>query len=79
MKDLRCIIFVERVITAVVLKTLLSELLPKKCCWKTEYTAGNHSGFQSQIRKEQNKIVEEFRKGMVGLVFSPINIFLIIF
>ncbi|PSS04962.1 Endoribonuclease [Actinidia chinensis var. chinensis] len=70
MKDLRCIIFVERVITAVVLKTLLSELLPKKCCWKTEYTAGNHSGFQSQSRKEQNKIVEEFRKGMVNIIVA---------
>ena len=66
MKDLRCIIFVERVITAVVLQILLSELLPKLTGWKTKYTAGNHSVFQSQSRNIQNEIVEEFRKGMVG-------------
>lgn len=64
-KDLRCIIFVERVITAVVLQILLSEVLPKRSGWKTSYMAGNHAGLQSQSRKEQNEIVGEFRKGTV--------------
>lgn len=68
--DMRCIIFVERVITAIVLKSLLSELHPKLFGWKTEYTAGNHSETQSQSRGEQNKIVDEFRKGNVCCFFS---------
>ncbi|KAG5549523.1 hypothetical protein RHGRI_014751 [Rhododendron griersonianum] len=70
LKDLRCIVFVERIITAVVLKKLLSELLPKMVGWKTEYTAGNNFGFQSQSRKEQNRIVEEFREGIVNIIVA---------
>jgi endoribonuclease Dicer len=65
LKDIRCIVFVERVITAVVLESLLRELLPKHSSWKTKYIAGNNSGLQSQTRQMQNEIVEEFRKGMV--------------
>ena len=65
LKDIRCIVFVERVITAVVLESLLRELLPKHSGWKTKYMAGNNSGLQSQTRQMQNEIVEEFRKGMV--------------
>ena len=65
LKDIRCIVFVERVITAVVLHNLLSELLPKYNSWKSKYIAGNNSGLQSQTRKKQNEIVEEFRNGMV--------------
>ncbi|KAA8537034.1 hypothetical protein F0562_029512 [Nyssa sinensis] len=70
LKDLRCIIFVERVITAIVLQTLLSDLLPKLSGWKTEYTAGNQSWLQTQTRKEQNKIIEEFRKGTVNIIVA---------
>ena len=66
---MRCIIFVERVVTAIVLKSLLCELNPKLFGWKTEYTAGNHSVVQSQSRGVQNKIVDEFRKGKVHLIF----------
>nr|GMD70111.1 endoribonuclease Dicer homolog 2-like [Ipomoea batatas] len=69
-KDLRCIIFVERVITAIVLQSLLNELLPRLTGWKTEYTAGNTSVMQPQSRKVQNKIVEEFRKGMVNIIVA---------
>ncbi|KAL7252377.1 hypothetical protein ACSBR1_007043 [Camellia fascicularis] len=70
LNNLRCIIFVERVISAIVLQKLLCELLPKLGGWKTKYTAGNQSGFQSQSRKEQNKIVEEFRKGTVNIIVA---------
>ncbi|KAJ6720653.1 hypothetical protein OIU85_023828 [Salix viminalis] len=45
LKDMRCIVFVERVITAVVLESLLRELLPRHSGWKTKYIAGNNSGF----------------------------------
>ncbi|KAJ0644742.1 putative ribonuclease III [Helianthus annuus] len=68
--DMRCIIFVERVISAIVLKTLLCELYPKLFGWKTEYTAGNNSVMQSQSRGAQNKIVDEFRKGTVNIIVA---------
>lgn len=72
LKDLRCIIFVERIITAIVLRSLLNELLPELSGWKTEYTAGHSSMLQSQSRNVQNKIVEEFRKGVVSpVLFFP--------
>lgn len=62
---MRCIVFVERVITAVVIQALLSEFLPIHTNWKPKYIAGINSGMQSQTRKNQNEIVEEFRNGMV--------------
>ncbi|XP_052311294.1 endoribonuclease Dicer homolog 2 isoform X2 [Populus trichocarpa] len=70
LKEIRCIVFVERVITAIVLESLLSKLLPKHGSWKTKYIAGNNSGLQSQTRKIQNEIVEEFRKGMVNIIVA---------
>ncbi|KAH9670551.1 Endoribonuclease Dicer [Citrus sinensis] len=69
-EDIRCIIFVERVITAIVLQSLLSELLPRHCTWKTKYIAGNNSGIQCQSRKKQNEIVEEFRRGLVNVIVA---------
>ncbi|KAK3028012.1 hypothetical protein RJ639_040011, partial [Escallonia herrerae] len=68
-KDLRCIVFVERVITAIVIQNLLSEV-PKVREWKTEYMAGNHSVLQAQSRNTQNRIVDEFRKGMVNIIVA---------
>ncbi|KAK2990486.1 hypothetical protein RJ640_011653 [Escallonia rubra] len=68
-KDLRCIVFVERVITAIVLQNLLSEV-PKVSEWKTEYMAGNHSVLQAQSRNTQNRIVDEFRKGTVNIIVA---------
>ncbi|XP_012466794.1 endoribonuclease Dicer homolog 2 isoform X1 [Gossypium raimondii] len=70
LRDIRCIIFVERIITAVVLQSLFSELLPRYGNWKTKYIAGNNSGLQNQTRKKQNEIVEEFRKGMVNIIVA---------
>ncbi|KAJ6891882.1 hypothetical protein NC651_025165 [Populus alba x Populus x berolinensis] len=70
LKDIRCIVFVERVITAAVLESLLTELLPKHTGWKTKYMAGNNSGLQSQTRQKQSEIVEEFRKGMVNIIVA---------
>ncbi|KAB1221117.1 hypothetical protein CJ030_MR3G024362 [Morella rubra] len=70
LKDIRCIVFVERIITAVVLNSLLNELLPKYSSWKSKYIAGNNSGLQSQSRKKQNEIVQEFREGMVNIIVA---------
>ncbi|XP_050384255.1 endoribonuclease Dicer homolog 2 [Argentina anserina] len=68
--NLRCIVFVERVITAVVLESLLNEFLPKHNDWKSKYIAGNNSGMQSQTRKKHNEIVEEFRNGVVNIIVA---------
>ncbi|KAK6911762.1 Ribonuclease III domain [Dillenia turbinata] len=70
LRDLRCIIFVQRVITAIVLQALLHEILPKRTVWKSEYIAGHRSRVQSQSRNLQNKIVEEFRKGAVNIIVA---------
>lgn len=68
--DIRCIIFVERVVTSIVLQALLSVVLPKYCNWQTKYIAGNNSGLLSQTRKHQNEIVEEFRSGKVNVLVA---------
>ncbi|KAL5836669.1 hypothetical protein ACOSQ3_013838 [Xanthoceras sorbifolium] len=70
LEDIRCIIFVERVISTIVLKDLLSELLPRHNSWKTKYIAGNNSGLQCQSRKKQNEIVDEFRAGLVNIIVA---------
>jgi endoribonuclease Dicer len=63
--EMRCIVFVERVITARVLEVLLNTLFPKYNSWRAKSIAGNNSKLQSQSRKCQNQIVEEFRDGLV--------------
>ena len=63
--DMRCIIFVQKVITAIVLRDLLNTLLPKYNSWKTKFIAGKKFGLQNQSRKKQNEIVEEFQMGLV--------------
>ncbi|KAL8144233.1 hypothetical protein V2J09_017265 [Rumex salicifolius] len=69
-EDLRCIIFVERVVTAIALESFLNELVPKYCNWKAKYIAGNHNVLQSQSRNEQKKIVEEFRRGKANIIVA---------
>ncbi|RWR74360.1 endoribonuclease Dicer 2 isoform X1 [Cinnamomum micranthum f. kanehirae] len=69
MKDLRCIIFVERVISAIVLDSLLSQV-SKLSCWKSKYMAGNRSGLHSQTRRDQMHIVDSFREGKVNIIVA---------
>lgn len=63
--DIRCIVFVERVITAVVLRSLLNKVFPKYNGWKAEYIAGGSSSLHSQTRKRHNEIIKEFSEGKV--------------
>lgn len=65
----------ERVITAILLHSLLNELLPKYNGWKAKPIAGNNSGLLHQSRKQQNKIVEEFREGKVIYLFIFLSSF----
>ncbi|CAM8924446.1 unnamed protein product [Rhodiola kirilowii] len=69
-ENLRCLIFVERVVTSIVLNKFLTEVLQKYNGWKCEYIAGNSSKLQSQSRKLQNKIVESFREGKVNVIVA---------
>ncbi|XP_058723585.1 endoribonuclease Dicer homolog 2-like, partial [Vicia villosa] len=70
LSEMRCIVFVERVITAIVLEILLNTLLPKYNSWRTKFIAGNSSKLQNQSRKCQNEIVEEFRMGLVNVIVA---------
>jgi endoribonuclease Dicer len=63
--EMRCIVFVERVIVARVLEILLNTLLPKYNSWKVRYITGKHNEWKTQSPKIQDEIVEEFRKGLV--------------
>lgn len=66
---LRCIVFVERVITAMVLQSLLCKI--KDLSWLgIEYMAGNHSGLQSQTRREQASIVDSFQEGKAKVIIA---------
>ncbi|KAJ1414388.1 Ribonuclease III domain [Sesbania bispinosa] len=68
--DMRCIVFVERVITAIVLQALLNVLLPKYNSWKAKFIAGHNFGLQNQSRTKQSEIVEEFRMGLVNIIVA---------
>ncbi|KAL9234863.1 hypothetical protein vseg_009681 [Gypsophila vaccaria] len=70
LKELRCIIFVERVVTAMVLEAILDDLLSSTSGWKAKYIAGNQSVLKSQSRKEQNNIVQDFRNGIVNILVA---------
>ncbi|GAA0158861.1 hypothetical protein LIER_15782 [Lithospermum erythrorhizon] len=69
-KDLRCIVFVERILTAIVLRTLLLDEFSKLYRWTTEHLAGHHPGMPLQSKKRQNKIVERFRQGTVNIIVA---------
>ncbi|PNY11877.1 endoribonuclease dicer 2-like protein, partial [Trifolium pratense] len=68
--EMRCIVFVERVIAARVLEILLNILLPKYNSWKVRHIAGNRSVSKTHTRKVQDEIVEEFRKGLVNVIVA---------
>ncbi|KAK4265992.1 hypothetical protein QN277_026970 [Acacia crassicarpa] len=67
---MRCIIFVERIITAIALEALLREVLPKYNGWKTKHIAANSSKLQNQTRTNQNEIIEEFRMSLVNIIVA---------
>lgn len=68
-QDLRCIVFVERVITSVVLKSLLSTIT-QMSGWIVKYMTGGISGLHSQSRKERTEILDSFRRGEVHLIVA---------
>ncbi|XP_042383496.1 endoribonuclease Dicer homolog 2a-like [Zingiber officinale] len=68
LQELRCIIFVERIITAIVIHSLLGDI--KGFSGRTEYMAGSKKLLHSQSRKEQTKIVDSFHDGKVNVIVA---------
>ncbi|KAL0920159.1 hypothetical protein M5K25_009276 [Dendrobium thyrsiflorum] len=68
-QNLRCIVFVQRVVTAIVLQSLLSQL-KELSGWGIQYMAGNRCGLQSQTRNQQMGIVDAFRDGKVNIIVA---------
>ncbi|XP_078159590.1 endoribonuclease Dicer homolog 2a-like isoform X3 [Carex rostrata] len=69
-KELRCIVFVERVITAIVLKSFLSSL-HQMSGWGIEFLVGcNFNFLGSRSINEKNKIVDAFRGGEVNIIVA---------
>ena len=58
---MRCIIFVQKVITAIVLRDLLNTLLPKYNSWKTKFIAGQNFGLQNTVANENKNEVADDR------------------
>ncbi|KAG2547662.1 hypothetical protein PVAP13_9KG468200 [Panicum virgatum] len=72
MQDLRCIVFVERVITSMILESLLSTI-DQMSGWIVRYMAGNagqNCGLQHQSRNKHMDIIDSFRRGKVHLIIA---------
>ncbi|XP_051207375.1 endoribonuclease Dicer homolog 2a isoform X2 [Lolium perenne] len=69
MEDLRCIVFVERVITSIVLESLLSTI-SQMSGRIVKHIAGNRSLLHHQSRNKQTEIVDSFRGGKVHIIVA---------
>ncbi|XP_065848969.1 dicer-like protein 4 isoform X2 [Euphorbia lathyris] len=65
----KCIIFVNRIVTARCLSYVLQNL-KFLTSWKCDFLVGVHSGGKSMSRKNVNKIVEKFRTGTLNLLIA---------
>ncbi|MCL7029021.1 hypothetical protein MKW94_016083 [Papaver nudicaule] len=67
--DMKCIIFVDRIITARSLSCILGNL---KCLefWKCHFLVGLHSGLKNMSRKIMDSVVEKFRSGELNLLVA---------
>ncbi|CAM0947604.1 unnamed protein product [Alopecurus aequalis] len=69
MQDLRCIVFVERVITSIVLESLLSTI-SQMSGRIVKHIAGNRPLVHHQSRNKQTEIVDSFRGGKVHIIVA---------
>jgi endoribonuclease Dicer len=63
---MKCIVFVNRIVTARSLSHILQNL-KFLTSWKCDFLVGVHSGLKSMSRKTMNVILERFRTGKVLL------------
>lgn len=72
---MKCIIFVNRIVTARSLSYLLQNL-DFLAFWKCDFLVGVHSELKSMSRKTMNIILEKFRSGEVLLIsFQLLTLF----
>ncbi|KAJ9557988.1 hypothetical protein OSB04_012602 [Centaurea solstitialis] len=67
--DMKCIIFVNRIITARSLAYVLQQLRFLSA-WRCSYLVGVHSGLKNMSRKTTNAILEKFRSGELNLLVA---------
>ncbi|KAH9603173.1 hypothetical protein KSS87_008418 [Heliosperma pusillum] len=67
--DMKCIIFVNRIIIARSLAYLLGQTKILSA-WKCDFLVGVHSGLKSMSRKTMTHILEEFRSGKLNLLVA---------
>ncbi|XP_024979353.1 dicer-like protein 4 isoform X2 [Cynara cardunculus var. scolymus] len=67
--DMKCIIFVNRIITARSLAYVLHQLRFLSA-WRCSYLVGVHSGLKNMSRKTTNAILEKFRSGELNLLVA---------
>uniref|UniRef100_A0A8I6Y5Y1 Uncharacterized protein n=2 Tax=Hordeum vulgare subsp. vulgare TaxID=112509 RepID=A0A8I6Y5Y1_HORVV len=69
MQDIRCIVFVERVVTSIVLESLLS-IINQMPGWIIKHIAGNRPMLHNQSRNKQTEIVDAFKGGKVHIIVT---------
>ncbi|CAI9097482.1 OLC1v1033915C1 [Oldenlandia corymbosa var. corymbosa] len=67
--NLKCIVFVNRIVTARTLSYILKNL-KFLSSWKCDYLLGVHSGLKSRSRKNTNVILEKFRSSELNLLIA---------
>ncbi|KAK1414006.1 hypothetical protein QVD17_29743 [Tagetes erecta] len=67
--DMKCIIFVNRIITARSLAYILQQIRILSA-WRCSYLVGVHSGLKNMSRKTTNVILEKFRSGELNLLVA---------
>ncbi|KAJ0861345.1 putative ribonuclease III [Helianthus annuus] len=67
--DMKCIIFVNRIVTARSLAYILQQVRFLSA-WRCSYLVGVHSGLKSMSRKTTNAILEKFRSGELNLLVA---------
>ncbi|XP_045827560.1 dicer-like protein 4 isoform X3 [Trifolium pratense] len=68
-QNMKCIIFVNRIVTARALSFILQQLQLLKH-WKSDFLVGVHSGVKIMSRKAINSIVDKFRSGELNLLVA---------
>ncbi|RLM75497.1 hypothetical protein C2845_PM15G13970 [Panicum miliaceum] len=68
-ENMKCIVFVKRIIVARVVAHILQNL---KCLdfWKCEFLVGCHSGLKNMSRNKMGSIIEKFSSGEVNLLVA---------
>lgn len=68
-QNMKCIIFVNRIVTARSLSYILQQLKLLRQ-WKSDFLVGVHSRLKSMSRKTMGIIVEKFRSGEVSVIIG---------